>query len=382
MRPTRKMILGIMPIVFAIVVSLATPAVSSAHPAYPAHATRPAQVAVGISVGIAPPPLPYYDQPYCPGPNYIWTPGYWAWDGSDYYWVPGTWVEAPFVGGYWTPGYWGWGGSAFLWHEGYWGPEVGFYGGIDYGFGYGGVGYLGGEWRGGAFAYNTSVSRVNITVIHNTYSRSVPNARPGGAAYNGGKGGIQREPTASERAAEGERKSGPTSDQTQHYEAAKANPAEHYSTNHGRPAVAATAKPGDFSHPTPSGHASYRPPAGNTSHAEGGANTGHPENTPTHTNSTPHPAATPHNTAPSHTNSTPHPAATPHNTAPSHTNSTPHPAATPHNNAPSHTNSTPHPAAAPHNTAPSHAAPAPEHSAPAPHPSGGGEPHGDNKPGH
>jgi hypothetical protein len=380
MRTTRKMILGILPLVFAIVVSLAMPPSSSAYPAYGAHAPRPAQVDVGISVGIAPPPLPYYDQPFCPGPDYIWTPGYWAWDGSDYYWVPGTWVEAPFVGGYWTPGYWGWGGSAFLWHEGYWGPEVGFYGGIDYGFGYGGVGYLGGEWRGGAFAYNTSVSRVNVTIIHNTYSRSVPNARPGGAAYNGGKGGIERQPTAAERTAEGERRSGPTSDQTQHYEAAKANPAEHYSTNHGKPAVAATAKPGDFSHGTPAGHASYRPPAGNTSHAEGGANTGHPENTPTHTNTTPHPENTP-----THTNTTPRPENTPshtntapHTNAPSHTSTTPHPENAPsHTSTPSHTNTTPHTAPPPHES------PAPSHSAPESHPpSGSGESHGDNKPGH
>ena len=35
----------------------------------------PAQVAIGISVRIAPPPRPVYEQPYCPGPNYIWTPG-------------------------------------------------------------------------------------------------------------------------------------------------------------------------------------------------------------------------------------------------------------------------------------------------------------------
>ena len=61
------------------------------------------------------------------------------------------------VGVLWTPGYWGWGGSAFLWHEGYWGPHVGFYGGINYGFGYGGVGFFGGRWDGGHFAYNTAV---------------------------------------------------------------------------------------------------------------------------------------------------------------------------------------------------------------------------------
>jgi len=46
-------------------------------------AAAPAQVV--ISVGFAPPELPVYEQPICPGDGYIWTPGYWAWDGEDYY---------------------------------------------------------------------------------------------------------------------------------------------------------------------------------------------------------------------------------------------------------------------------------------------------------
>jgi len=52
---------------------------------------------VGISITVAPPALPVYVQPVCPGENYIWTPGYWAYsdDDEDYYWVPGTWVLVP-----------------------------------------------------------------------------------------------------------------------------------------------------------------------------------------------------------------------------------------------------------------------------------------------
>src|SRR6202789_4340398 len=99
-----------------------------------------AQVRVAITVG--PPVLPVYDQPICPGDGYIWTPGYWAYDDADgYYWVPGTWIEAPEVGFLWTPGYWGWGNGGYFWNVGYWGPHVGFYGGINYGFGYSGVGF-------------------------------------------------------------------------------------------------------------------------------------------------------------------------------------------------------------------------------------------------
>ncbi|POA77628.1 hypothetical protein C1883_32095, partial [Pseudomonas protegens] len=54
-----------------------------------------AQVNIGVSVSFGPPELPVYEQPLCPGDGYLWTPGYWAWDGYDYYWVPGTWVLAP-----------------------------------------------------------------------------------------------------------------------------------------------------------------------------------------------------------------------------------------------------------------------------------------------
>src|SRR5579862_5623427 len=128
-----------------------------------------AQIGVGISVRVGPPALPIYAQPICPGPGYMWTPGYWGWnDGAGYYWVPGTWVVAP-VGMLWTPGYWGWGGGFYAWHPGYWGPHVGFYGGINYGFGYGGVGFCGGEWRGGAFAYNSAVANFGSVHVTNVY---------------------------------------------------------------------------------------------------------------------------------------------------------------------------------------------------------------------
>src|ERR1700730_16750919 len=59
------------------------------------------QIAVGISVRVGPPVLPVYTQPVCPGPGYIWTPGYWAHNDDDYYWVPGTWVMAPEPGLLW-----------------------------------------------------------------------------------------------------------------------------------------------------------------------------------------------------------------------------------------------------------------------------------------
>src|SRR5580700_9074672 len=127
------------------------------------------------AITIGPPALPVYEQPVCPGDGYIWTPGYWYWDDdiSDYYWVPGTWVMAPEVGFLWTPGWWGWGGEAFIFHEGYWGPQIGFYGGINYGFGYFGTGFAGGRWDNGHFFYNRAVMNVNVTDIHNVYNTTI-----------------------------------------------------------------------------------------------------------------------------------------------------------------------------------------------------------------
>ena len=202
---------------------------------------------VFVSVRVGPPPLPIYAQPLCPGPGYFWTPGYWGWnDEGGYYWVPGTWVVAP-VGMLWTPGYWGWGGGFYAWHPGYWGPHVGFYGGINYGFGYGGVGFVGGEWRGGAFYYNRYVTNVSVSSVTHVYNRSVIVNSTATTSFNGGEGGVKAVPTAQEEAAAHETHTAPLAEQTHHEQAASQNRQNFASENHGRPAVAATARPADFS---------------------------------------------------------------------------------------------------------------------------------------
>ncbi len=73
-----------------------------------------ARAQIGVSITIAPPILPVYEQPLCPEAGYIWTPGYWAYGDDGYYWVPGTWVAAPEVGLLWTPGYWGWNDGLYV----------------------------------------------------------------------------------------------------------------------------------------------------------------------------------------------------------------------------------------------------------------------------
>jgi WXXGXW repeat (2 copies) len=208
-----------------------------------------AQIAIGVSVRIGPPALPVYEQPICPAAGYLWTPGYWAWsDDAGYYWVPGTWVQPPTVGLLWTPGYWGWNDGVYAWNAGYWGPQIGFYGGINYGFGYGGVGFVGGEWRGGTFFYNTAVMHVNTTQITNVYvNRTVIVNNESHVAFNGGEGGVAARPTAQEEAYSREKHTPPVAAQVRQQHAASQNKALFASNNHGAPAVAATEKPGVFS---------------------------------------------------------------------------------------------------------------------------------------
>ncbi len=207
-----------------------------------------AQVAVGISVRVGPPVLPIYAQPICPSPGYIWTPGYWAYGDDGYFWVPGTWVEPPEVGLLWTPGYWGWEDGAYLWYPGYWGPEVGFYGGINYGFGYTGVGFFGGYWRGGSYYYNRSVTNVDVTVVRNTYNTTVINNNTtiNRVSFNGGRGGTTARATSHELEAARQHHVQMTSEQTQHQQAARGNRTLLASVNHGRPDIAATPRPGQF----------------------------------------------------------------------------------------------------------------------------------------
>ena len=247
-----------------------------------------ADVGIGISVRFGPPALPVYAQPMCPGPGYFWTPGYWAWDDDyGYYWVPGTWVVAP-VGMLWTPGYWGWNEGLYFWHPGYWGPHVGFYGGVNYGFGYTGVGFYGGEWRGRNFYYNRSVTNVNIVNVTNVYNKTVivNNTTVNRVSYNGGPGGIGMRPTRQELVAEREPHRFALPVQTEHEHMASRDRQLFASENHGRPAIAATMRPAVFT-----GHdvvaaraagAAYHAPAMSPREARGPAmNTNRPGNSNT-----------------------------------------------------------------------------------------------------
>jgi hypothetical protein len=203
---------------------------------------------ISVSVTVAPPPLPVYEQPAIPESGYIWTPGYWSYGPEGYFWVPGTWFQPPQYGLLWTPGYWAWSDGAFLWNAGYWAPEIGFYGGVNYGFGYPGHGYEGGYWRDRNFYYNRTVNNITDVHVTNVYTKTVVNdVTVNRVSYVGGAGGVVARPTSQEQQVARGSHTPPTAVQTQHREAAGARRDLLASVNQGKPAIAATAKPNEFS---------------------------------------------------------------------------------------------------------------------------------------
>jgi len=357
----------------------------------------------------APPPLPEYDQPAAPDPNYLWTPGYWGWGDNGYYWVPGEWVPPPYYGALWTPPYWGWCSVHYCFHRGYWGPHVGFYGGVDYGFGYVGFGFFGGYWQGNNFYYNRSVTNVGPSV-RNYYQRNVVvnnvhyGAQPSNrVSYNGGHGGISVQPRPAEVAAMHENHAAPVPAQVATRKQAASNPQFAYNQNHGKPQTAAYTRPAGATAPhiaeTP---ANVRPTpynrpiepttgnrpgttqipvnrSGTPTNSQPQRNVPQQQQRPTPTpQQTPHPVQENHTTPqPQRATPTPQPRPTPQ---PQRAAPTPRPTPQPQRTAPEpqHTAPTPQraaPAPRPAAPAPRPAAPAPRPAAPAPHPAAPAEEH-------
>jgi len=154
----------------------------------------------------APPPPRAYQQPPAPGEGYIWTPGYWGHNRGGYVWVQGSWARPPYQGALYTPGYWHNNGRHYAWHRPYWGRHVGFYGGVNYGYGYIGTGYYGGYWNNDRFYYNRSVNNLPSGFV-NVYERPVVYGNvaygPGivGAFGFNGVGGVVLQPRGFEVAA-------------------------------------------------------------------------------------------------------------------------------------------------------------------------------------
>ena len=154
----------------------------------------------------------------------------------------------PYYGALWTPPYWGYNNGVYGFYPGYWGPYVGYYGGIDYGFGYIGIGYFGGYWNHDHFYYNRAVTNVgrggyiyDRAVVYNNHHYGMqPSNR---VSYNGGRGGINVRPRPSEMAARRMTHTAALPEQRQAQTEAAHNRQQFYSANHGKPQEFASARP-------------------------------------------------------------------------------------------------------------------------------------------
>ena len=225
------------------------------------------EATVTVKAQEAPPAIPDYVQPPCPGDGYLWNPGYWAWGTGGYYWVPGVWVMPPSVGLLWTPGYWGFYGGYYGWHHGYWGNTIGYYGGINYGFGYYGTGFYGGRWEGGHFMYNAAVWHVGGG-FHNVYREE--HAFNGGArASFNGPNGVHYRPAAHEMEAMHAAHTDRTREQVAHHDAAVNDRGQMHSASHAAPAYHSMSQPGGQRFNS-GGHAVSAPRGGGGGHGGGG----------------------------------------------------------------------------------------------------------------
>ena len=193
--------------------------------------------------------MPLYEQPAIPGKGYLWVPGIWAWRKSvpDYFWVPGTWVQPPKAGLLWTPPYWSRVDGGYSFHGGYWATEVGFYGGIAYGYGYDRNGYHGGRWEKGVFSYNRAVNNVGSLDIDDLYDQAA--AADDGAmrvSFNRGRKETEARATKQQEALASVEHAGATVQQQKHFELAAMDRSLYSKLNNGKPAVAATTHSGVF----------------------------------------------------------------------------------------------------------------------------------------
>ena len=166
--------------------------------------------------------------------------------------MPGAWTRPPEAGLLWTPGYWGYSGNRYRYYNGYWGLHIGYYGGIDYGFGYVGTGYQGGYWSGDRFNYNRAANNINTSDVR-VYNRTVTNTviinnitinNPTSRASYNGPGGVTRRPLPVETAAVREQLVPPMIDYNcSSAQSAAQNRQQFASVNKGRPTMVAEAKP-------------------------------------------------------------------------------------------------------------------------------------------
>jgi hypothetical protein len=55
-----------------------------------------------------------------PGPEFVWVPGYYRWDGGAYLWMAGRWERPPHGQRRWVPGSWDHSKRGWRYREGRW----------------------------------------------------------------------------------------------------------------------------------------------------------------------------------------------------------------------------------------------------------------------
>ena len=73
-----------------------------------------------VIVTRTPPAIPVETQTVSPGPRYVWTRGYWRWNGAKYVWVQGSWVVRPRPAAVWVEGQWQRRPGGWVWIAGHW----------------------------------------------------------------------------------------------------------------------------------------------------------------------------------------------------------------------------------------------------------------------
>src|SRR5438128_2596080 len=76
--------------------------------------------AADIVVRVAPPRPRYERRVPPPGRGYVWTPGYYRWDGRGHEWVSGAWVRPPRARAHWVQPHWRRRGHEWVFVEGHW----------------------------------------------------------------------------------------------------------------------------------------------------------------------------------------------------------------------------------------------------------------------
>jgi len=85
-----------------------------------AAAPAPAAAGTRIYVRVAPPAPVVERVVVAPRPGYVWTPGYYRWNGRAYVWVSGRYVVPPRPRAVWVAGHWAHDRRGWFWVAGTW----------------------------------------------------------------------------------------------------------------------------------------------------------------------------------------------------------------------------------------------------------------------